>query len=190
MAIVIKDRFYGIELLTEGRCVFTRGPGLVGNPVRPCDVIRVYTKMKENFKGGMNKVMMRNTDPVDSRCLQRCADNGHRSLALASVHGKPIREKGRFGCVDNPVREADWSIRYSVGPIPVGDIRIDYLRDPVDRGQSTDAAPLTDLLLFYTLRRLRDYCAAEYILCWTFCDMVWNPLHIEGLFLRRGALPV
>ena len=60
VAIVIKDRFYGIELFTEGRCVFTRGPGLVGNPVRPCDVIQVYTKMKENFTGGMNNVVMRN----------------------------------------------------------------------------------------------------------------------------------
>ena len=76
---------------------------------------------------------------------------------------------------------------YSVGPIPVGDIRIDYLRDPADRGQSTDAAPLTELLRFYTLRRLRNYCAAEYLTCWTFCDTVWNSLCIEGLLLRHGA---
>ena len=102
VAIVIKDRFYGIELFTEGRCVFTRGPGLVGNPVRPCDAIQVYTKMKEKFTGVMDMVMMRNKDPVDSRRLQRCADNGHRSLALTSGKGKPIREKGWFGCVDNP----------------------------------------------------------------------------------------
>ena len=80
MAIVIKDRFYGIELFTEGRCVFTRGPGLVGNPVRPCDVIQVYTKMKEDFTGGMNNVVMRNKDPVDSRCLQRCVDIAHWHL--------------------------------------------------------------------------------------------------------------
>ena len=110
MAIVIKDRFYGIELFTEGPCVFTRRPGLLGNPVRACDVMRVYTNMNENFKGGVNNEMMRNKDQVDNRYLQWCADNGHRSLALASVHGKPIREKGRFGCVDTPVRDADWSI--------------------------------------------------------------------------------
>ena len=162
----------------------------MGNPVRPGDVIQVYTKMEEKFTGGMDRVMMRNKDPVDSRCLQRRADNGHRSLALASLKGKPIRKKGRFGCVDNPVRDADWSVRYPVGPIPVGYIRIYYLRDAVDRGQSADAAPLTDLLLLNTLRRLRDYCAAEYILCWTFCDAVWNPLRIEGFCLRRGALQV
>ena len=74
--IVIKDRLYGIDLFTEDRRVHTRGPGLVGNPVTPCDVIRVYTKMNENFKGGINNVMIRNNDPVDSRYHQRCADNG------------------------------------------------------------------------------------------------------------------
>ena len=84
-----------IDLFTEDRRVFTRGLGLVGNPVTPCDVIRVYTKMNENFKGGINNVMIRSNDPVDSRHLQRCADNGHHSLAHASVRGKPIREKGR-----------------------------------------------------------------------------------------------
>ena len=89
--------------------------------------------------------------------------------------------------MDPPVRDADWSVKYSVGLIPVGDIRIDYLRDLVNRAQSTDAAPLTELLLFHTLRRLRNYCAAGYILCWTFCDTVWKPLRVEGLFLRRGA---
>ena len=62
---------------------------------------------------------------LDSCYLQRCADDGHRSLG-----GKLIRENGRFGCVDTPVRDADWSVEYSVSPIPVGDIRIDYLRDP------------------------------------------------------------
>ena len=34
--------------------------------------------------------------------------------------------------MDTPVRDADWSVEYSVGLIPVGDIRIEYLRDPVD----------------------------------------------------------
>ena len=79
-AIVIRDRFYGIDLFSEGHCVFTRGPGLVGNPVWLCDVIRVYTKMIGNFKGVMDSVVMRSDDPVDSRYLQRCVDDGHRSL--------------------------------------------------------------------------------------------------------------
>ena len=106
-AIVIEDRLYGIDLFTEDRRVFTRGPGLMGIPLTPCDVIRVYTKMNENFKGGINNVLIRNNDPVDSRYHQRCADNIHRSLAHTSVRGKPIREKGRCGCVDTPVRDAD-----------------------------------------------------------------------------------
>ena len=159
-AIVIKERFYGIDLCTEDCHVFTRELVFVGNPVKPCDVTRVYTKMNENFKGGINNVMIRNNDPVDRRYLQQCADNGLRSSAHASVCGKPIREKGRFGYMDTPVRDADWSVEYSVGLSPVGDIRIGYLRDPVDRGQSTDAALLTELLGFYTLLHLYNYCAA------------------------------
>ena len=189
-AIVIEDRFYGIDLFTEDRRVFTRGPGLVGNPVMPCDVIRVYTKMNENFKGGINNVMIMINDPVDSRYLQRCADNGYRSLAHASVRGKPIREKERFGCVDTPVRDADWSVEYSVGLIPVGDIRIDYLRDPVDRGQSTDATLLTELLVFYTLLHLYNYCAAGSALSWTFCDTVWKNISVEELSRRCSVFPV
>ena len=62
--------------------------------------------------------------------------------------------------MDTPVHDADWSVEASVGLSLVGDIRIGYLRDPVDRGQSTDAAPLTELLVFYTLHHLYDYCAA------------------------------
>ena len=34
----------------------------MGNPVTPCDVIRMYTKMNENFKGGINNVMIKNND--------------------------------------------------------------------------------------------------------------------------------
>ena len=91
VAIVIKERLYGIDPCTEDRRVFTRELVLVDNPVKPCDVTRVYTKMNENFKGGINNVMIRNNDPVARRYLQRCTDNGLRSSAHASVRGKPIR---------------------------------------------------------------------------------------------------
>ena len=103
-AIVIKDRLHGIDLFTEDRRVCTNRQGLGGNPITSCDIIRVYTKMNENFKGGINNVMLRNNDPVDSRDHQRCVDNRHWSWTHASVRGKPIREKGRFGCMDTPVR--------------------------------------------------------------------------------------
>ena len=98
---------------------------MFGDPVTPCDVIRVYTKMNENFKGGIDNVMFMNNDPVDSLYHQWCADNRHWSWPHTSVRGKPIREKGWFGCVDTPVRDADWSVECSVGLTPVGDIRIE-----------------------------------------------------------------
>ena len=189
-AIVVKDRFYGIDLYTEDRRVFTRELVLVGNPMTPYDVTRVYTKMNENFKGGINNVMIRNNDPVDRRYLQRCADNGLRSSTHASVRGKPIREKGRFGYMDTPVRDADWSVEYSVGLSPVGDIRIGYLRGPVDRRQSNDAAPLTELLVLYTLLHLYDYCAAGSALSWTFCDTVKKNISAKELSLRCSVFPV
>ena len=84
-AIVIKDRLHGIDLYTEKRRVCTSRPGLVGDPMTPCDIIPVYTKMNENFKGGLNNVMPRNNDPVDSRYHQRCVDNRHWSWTRASV---------------------------------------------------------------------------------------------------------
>ena len=77
MTIVIKDRSYGIDLYTEERRVYTSGLGLVGDPMRSYDAISVYTMMNENFKGGVNNVMLRNKDPVDSRYHQRCVDNKH-----------------------------------------------------------------------------------------------------------------
>ena len=180
-AIVIEGRSYGIDLFTEDRRVFTRGLGLVGNPVTPCDVMRVHTKMKENIKGGKNNFMIRSNDPVDSHHLQRCADNGRRSLAHAPVRGEPIREKGRFRCVDTSVRDADWSVVFPVGLSPVGDIRIDYLRD---------GAPLTELLVFYTLLHLYNYCAAGSALSWTFCDTVGKNSGVKELSLRCSVFPV
>ena len=181
-AIVTEGRFYGIDLFTEDRHVFTRGLGLVGNPVTPCDVIRVYTK--ENFKGGINNVRNRSNDPVDSRHLQRCADIAHWHTRQC------VPNRSGFGCVDTPVCDADWSVVCSVGFIPVGDIRIDYLRDPVDRGQSTDAAPLPELLVLYTLLHLYNYCAAGSALSWTFCDTVWKNLSVEERSLHCSVFPV
>ena len=66
MTIVIKDRSYGIDLCTEERHIYTSGLGLVGVPMRPYDAISVYMMINENFKGGLNNVMLRIKDPVDS----------------------------------------------------------------------------------------------------------------------------
>ena len=116
-----------------------------------CDVISVYTKMNENFKGGIDNVMLGNNDPIYSYYHQRCVDNSHWLWTHASVREKPIREKGWFGCVNGPVRDADWSVECSFDLSPVGDIRIEYIRETDNLGQSTDAAPLTELFDFYTL---------------------------------------
>ena len=117
-AIVIKDRSHGIYLCTDERRVRTSGLDLVGEPMTPGDVIPVYAMMNGNFKGGLNNVMPRNKDPVDSRYHQRCVDNRHWSWTRASVYQKPIREKGRFGCLGSSVRDADWSDECSVGLSP------------------------------------------------------------------------
>ena len=73
---------------------------------------------------------------------------------------------------------------------PGWDIRIGYLRDLVDRGQSIEAAPLTELLVFYTLLHLYNYSAAGSALSWTFCDTVWKNLSIEEFSRRCSGFPV
>ena len=126
--------------------------------------------------------MPRNKDPVDSRYHQRCVDNRHWPWTRASVCEKPIRERGRFGCLDSPVRDADWSDECSVDLSPVGDIRIEYIGDEFDQEQSTDAAPLTELQDFYTL--LHIYSATGFTSVWTFCITV--RVNISGEeFTRR-----
>ena len=114
----------------------------------------------------------------------------HWSWTRASVRGKPIREKGRFGCLDTSVRDADWSDECSVGLRPVGDIRIEYIGDPVDRGQSTDAAPLTELLDFYTLLHIYNNCAIGSASTWTFCNTVWDNISSEELTRRCSDFSV
>ena len=113
------------------------------NPETLGDVFRLYRKMTGNFNCGMNNMLSRSIDLVDRRYLQWRADDGHRSLTHVLVPDKPIRERGRFGCANTSVRDADWLVDHSVGPIPVGEIRINYIRDPANRGQSPDAAPST-----------------------------------------------
>ena len=144
MAIVIKDRSYGIDLYNEEWCVYTSGLDLVGDPMKPYDAISVYGMMNENFKGGINNVMLRYEEPVDSRYHQRGVDNGHETETRASVNDKPICMKGRFGCLYNPVHDADWSVVRPVDLSPVGDVWIEYIGDGSEQKQSTDAALVDD----------------------------------------------
>ena len=81
------------------------------------DAMSVYVMINENFKGGLNNVMLRNKDPVDSHYHQRCVDNRYDTGTRASVYKKPIRVRGRFGYLNSPVRDADWSDVCSVTEI-------------------------------------------------------------------------
>ena len=104
--------------------------------------------------------MLRKKAPVYSHCHQRCVDNRQERETRASVNNKQIRVKGRFGCLYSPVCDADWSDVRSVGVSPVGDdVWIEYIGDEFYHSQSTDAAPLTELLDLYTLLHIYSECA-------------------------------
>ena len=190
LVTVITSRFSGIDLFIGGRYTHTWGSGLLGNPMTLCDVIRVYTKMNWNFNGGTNNVMIKYNDTVDSGRLQQCAVDKHISLAHASARDKPIRDKGRFGYMDTPVPDADWLYRCTVCFVPVRNIRIGYSRNAVDKDQSTDAAPVTESQVLYTILCLYKYCAAGYTLSLTFCNTVLKNLRDQELLLRCGDFPV
>ena len=186
-----KNRSLGIDLFTEERRVYASGLGLVGDPVRPYDVIPVYMWMKENFKGGLDKVMLMNKAPVDSRYHQWGGDNRQVKRTRASVNNRPIRVWGRFGCLYSPVRDADWSDVLSVGVSPVGkDVWIEYIGDRFSQCQSSDAAPLTELRDLYTLLHIYSDCATRLYLIWTFCVTVRISICVEEVTRCGGDLSV
>ena len=108
IAIVNANRSLGIDLFTEERRVYASGLGLVGDAVRPYDVICVYLRIKANFKGDVNKVMLRSKDPVDSRYHQWCVDIDDHEMGTCASVNREISVKGRFGCLYSPVHNADW----------------------------------------------------------------------------------
>ena len=108
LVTVVTSRLIGIDQFIDCLHTYTWGSGLLGNPMMPCDVIRLCAKMNRNFKGGIDNVMIEYNDTVDSRGLQRCTDGHRSSLAHALARDKPIREKGRFGYVGAPVTDANW----------------------------------------------------------------------------------
>ena len=186
VASVIKDRSYGIDLYNEEWRVYTSGPDLVGDPMKPYDVISVYGMMNENFKGGLSNVMLRNKEPVDRHYHQRCMDNGHETGTRASVNDKPIRMKGRFGCLYNPVHDADWSVVHPVDLSPVGDVWIEYIGDGFEQRQSTDAPSSTELQDLYTLIHIYSDCATGFTSIWTFCVTVQD-INCGEEFIQRGS---
>ena len=180
VTIVTNTRSLGIDLFTEGRCVYASTLGLVDVHVRAYDVISVYVWMKENFKGGLNNVMLRKKAPVDSRYHQRGGDNRQVRRTRASVDNRPIRVWGRFGFLYSPVHGADWSDILLVGGGPVGkDVWIGYIGDEFSQCQSPDAAPLTELRDLNTLLHIYSDCATRPYLIWTVCITVRISISVE-----------
>ena len=101
VTIVTKTQSLGIDLFTEERCVYASTLGLVDDPVRAYDVIPVYVWMKENFKGGLNKVMLMNKAPVDSRYHQRVETIG------GHAHQWTI-DRSMCGAVRMSVQSGSW----------------------------------------------------------------------------------
>ena len=145
--------------------------------------------MKEDFKGGLNKVMLMKKAPVDSRYHQRGGDNRQVRRTRTSVDNRPIRVWGRFGCLYSPVRGADWSDVLSVGGGPVGkDVWIGYIGDRFSQCQSPDAAPLTELRDLNTLLHIYSDCATRLYLIWTVCITVRISISVKEVTRCGGDL--
>ena len=107
------------------------------------------------------------------------------------MNNRPIRMRGRFGCLYSPVCDADWPDVLSVGVSPVGkDVWIEYIGDEFSQCQSSDAAPLTELQDLYTLLHIYSDCATRLQLIWTFCVTVRISNCVEEVDCRPSLLPV
>ena len=143
--------------------------------------------MNRNFKGGFDNVRTKYNDTVDSRGLTQCADGQQRRLMKFSAGDTPIRETGRLGLYYTSVLVSDWPAECAASYIPAGNARIGYIRRAVDRGQSTNAAPVTGLLTFL---RFFEYCAAGYTSTWTFCDTVYEDESVDQQILSDSVWSV
>ena len=189
VTIVTKSRSLGIDVFIEEHCVYASTRGVGDGPIRAYDVIPVYVWMKENFKDGLNKVMLMNKAPVDSRYHQRGGDNRQVRRTRASVDNRPIRVWGRFGCLYSPVHGADWLDVLPVGGSRVGkDVWIGYIGDGFSQCQSPDAAPLTELRDLNTLLHIYSDCATRLYLIWTVSITVRISLGVEEVTRCCGDL--
>ena len=145
--------------------------------------------MKENFKDGLNKVMLMNKAPVDSHYHQRGGDNRQVWRTCASVDNRQIRVWGPFGCLYSPVNGADWLDVLPVGGSRVGkDVWIGYIGEGFSQCQSPDAAPLTELRDLNTLLHIYSYCATRLYLIWTVSITVRISLGVEEVTRCCGDL--
>ena len=62
MASVNANRSLLIDVFTKESCLYAMGLGLIGDPVRLYDVMRVYQQIKEKFNSGLDNVMVTHKD--------------------------------------------------------------------------------------------------------------------------------
>ena len=143
----------------------------------PCDVDRLCDYMAWQIKGSVIIIML---DWDENNSPQRCACKCGTLLGVLSAGRIPRLVIGRFDCGGGPVDCSDWTrVRGAVDFSP-GGVRIGYIRRVLWDRSSTDAAPVTVLVVC-----LDVYCAAGFALCRIFCSTDCVLLAGFGLSFRR-----
>ena len=189
VSIVTKNRSVGTDVFIKGSggCVSTWG--LPDGPITPCDAIHECLWRTEDFKDILNNVMLGNKAKMNSHDIPWGEDNGQVRAARASVDIRPIRVRGRFGCLCRPVQGADWLDVRPVDGGPVGtDVWIEYIGDSFSRYQSSDAAPLTEVQDIYIFLHINSDCFAGLYWTRTVSITVRIALSLEEVIRCGGVL--
>ena len=161
VSIVMKCRSVGNDVFIKGSDVFVSIWGLLDGLITPCDAMHECLWRTEDFKDTLNNVMLGNRCKMISHDIPWGEDNGQVRATRASVDIRPIRVRGRFGCLCRPVQGADWLDVRPVDGGPVGmDVWIKYIGDSFSRYQSSDAAPLTEVQDIYIFLHINSDCLA------------------------------
>ena len=146
-------------------------------------------QIKEKFNSGLDNVMVTHKDPVDNNQPLWGEDNSCLRQTRALVYSQPIRVWGRFGCLDSPVRGADWLAVRSVSVRPVRkDVRNEYIGDEFSQCQTSDAAPLTEIRDPHTLLHANRNCTIRLDLIWTLCATVRIRICVKEITRCGGDL--
>ena len=157
----MKCRSVGTDVFIKGSDVFVSIWGLLDGLITPCDAMHECLWRTEDFKDTLNNVMLGNRSKMISHDIPWGEDNGQVRATRASVDIRPIRVRGRFGCLCRPVQGADWLDVRPVDGGPVGtDVWIKYIGDSFSRYQLSDAAPLTEVQDIYIILHINSDCLA------------------------------
>ena len=161
VSIVTKNRSVGTDVFIKGSDVCVSIWGLLGGLITPCDAMHECLWRTEDFKDILNNLMLGNRAKMISHDIPWGEDNGQVRATRASVDIRPIRVRGRFGCLCRPVQGADWLDVRPVDGGPVGtDVWIKYIGDSFSRYRSSDAAPLTEVQDIYIILHINSDCFA------------------------------